>query len=41
MKMKRNNNSEKKLNVKRVNQVMEQKEDLRGEILFNKIAIVL
>ena len=38
--MKRNNDSEKKFNVKTVNQVMGQKEDLRGEILSTKIAIL-
>ena len=37
MKMKRKNNSEKKLNVKTVNQVMGQKENLRGKILSTKI----
>ena len=35
MKMKKKNNSEKKLNVKTVNQVRGQKEYLRGEILLS------
>ena len=39
MKMKKKNNSEKKLNVKTVNQARGQKEYLRGEILSTEIAI--
>ena len=38
--MKKKNNSEKKLNVKTVNQVRGQKEYLRGEILSTEIAIL-
>ena len=40
MKMKKKNNSEKKLNVKIVNQARGQKETLRGEILSTEIAIL-
>ena len=40
MKMKKKNNSEKKLTVKTVNQVRGQREYLRGETLLTEIAIL-